>query len=192
MDEKEKIKLKKTYEDLPEEKLLEMLSGNASEYKEGSYALMMEVARERGILKEKEFGTIDNRAKEQIKKGNIDEFEALLDQKKSSWFALLLNIVLPGLGLIYCGRYILGAIVFIATAITAIIVATTVASLAEYIDFILYYWLFLVVISFHVAKKYNDILDKKIKATMKVCPMCIERIHPIAKVCKHCGHKLAE
>lgn len=42
------------------------------------------------------------------------QWTALIDsKKKSGWIAALLNLVIPGAGYIYCGRYFLGIVAFI-------------------------------------------------------------------------------
>lgn len=43
-------------------------------------------------------------------------------RKKSGWLAAFLNLILPGAGYVYCGRWLLGIIVFI------IVIALAIAS----------------------------------------------------------------
>lgn len=53
MDEKEKLRLKKIYSEMPEEELSEMLIVDENEYKNGVYQLLLEAAKLRGWGTEK-------------------------------------------------------------------------------------------------------------------------------------------
>ncbi len=68
-------------------------------------------------------------------------------KKKSGWLAAVLNLVLPGAGYAYCGRWILGIVVF------AILLALSIA--AETPAVALGFALILAVDGFLAANRYN-------------------------------------
>jgi len=109
---------------------------------------------------------------------SIDELRA---KNKSGWLAAGLNILLPGLGYIYCGRVFLGVVVL--PFVLGLVYVMPPAALTI--------WAILVIDGFLAAGRYNKTLDQKINSAMKTCPQCAEKILPEARVCKHCGFNIA-
>ena len=108
-----------------------------------------------------------------------ESIEKLKDNQKSGLLAAGLNILLPGLGYMYCGRIFLGIIVF--PFVVGLIYVQPFAAIAI--------WIVLIIDGFLAAGRYNKKLEQKINSAMKTCPQCAEKIMPEAKVCKHCGYK---
>ena len=109
-----------------------------------------------------------------------EQIEKLQFKEKSGAKAAAFNLILPGLGYIYCGRVILGIIVF-----------PFVAAMLFFVHWggAIFLWVILIVDGFLAAGRYNKKIEKKIQESMKKCPQCAEKIMPDAKVCKHCGYK---
>ena len=76
-------------------------------------------------------------------------------QKKSGWIAALLNIVIPGAGYIYCGRWILGVFAFIFV-IAMFVVSLGYAALGIA--------LMLFIDGFLCANRYNKALISRVLA----------------------------
>lgn len=76
-------------------------------------------------------------------------------KKKSGWLAAGLNLVLPGAGYIYCGRWILGIIVFLL--IIGIAIATKGIGTIPFV-------LILIVDGFLTAGRYNKKLIESVLA----------------------------
>jgi len=76
-------------------------------------------------------------------------------KKKSGWLAALLNLVIPGAGYAYCGRWILGIIVFafiVALAVTTAGLGTIPFVLILFVD------------GFLAAGRYNKKLIEQVLA----------------------------
>lgn len=115
-----------------------------------------------------------------------EDIKKLEKKRKSGLLAAGLNLLLPGVGYMYCGRWFLG-IVVIPFMIGMFYFAMT------YNPFMfITLWAVLIIDGFLAANRYNKKLETKIEAGMKTCPMCAEKVLPAAKVCKHCGHKFSE
>jgi len=77
MDEKEKLRLKKAYEEMPEEELVEMLLEDKKAYGEGVYELVLEEARKRGIEKK-----VSEQKLEEARKRGVER--KMAEQKKEA------------------------------------------------------------------------------------------------------------
>ncbi|MBC2714854.1 MAG: hypothetical protein HF978_06030 [Desulfobacteraceae bacterium] len=108
-----------------------------------------------------------------------ETIEKLKGKSKSGSLAAGLNILLPGVGYLYCGRVILGIIVL--PFVIGLIYVQPYAAITI--------WIVLIIDGFLAAGRYNKKLEAKINAAMKTCPQCAEKIMPEAKVCKHCAYK---
>lgn len=131
-------------------------------------------------INNKNIGSSKNKEKP-VTLSNLD-IEQLSEKRKYGFMAAGLNLLLPGAGYIYCGRIFLGII-----ALPFFILFIVMSGPIFYGPL----WAILIIDGFISATIYNKKLDKRINAAMRTCPMCSERILPEAKVCKHCGHKLA-
>jgi ribosomal protein L32 len=108
-----------------------------------------------------------------------ESIENLKGKHKSGFLAAGLNILVPGLGYMYCGRVLLGIIV-LPFVVGMVFVMPALA---------ITMWVVLIIDGFLAAGRYNKMLEQKIGAAMKTCPQCAEKIMPEARVCKHCGYK---
>ncbi|MDP8204997.1 MAG: hypothetical protein P9L95_10750 [Candidatus Tenebribacter mawsonii] len=111
------------------------------------------------------------------------EIDSLEKKRKNGWAAVGLNLIFPGFGYIYCGKILLGVIVF-PVAIGILIVTIGFGA------FVIYP--ILIIDGFLAANRYNIKLDEEIRGIMKTCPKCAEKILPEAKVCKHCSYEFPE
>lgn len=120
-------------------------------------------------------------------------------RKKSGWLAAFLNLVLPGAGYAYCGRWFLGIVAFflvIAIWVVSFGLAGGAISALVFID------------GFLAAGRYNRKLTEKILAEQlaassrndndsapardeRTCPHCAERILAKASKCRFCGESVA-
>jgi hypothetical protein len=100
------------------------------------------------------------RRREDNKMMSDTEFGLLVDSKKKSGaIAALLNLVLPGAGYAYCGRWFLGIIAFFFTVLM-ILVSLGFAALAV--------WLILITDGFLCASRYNKkLIERMIEERQK-------------------------
>ena len=103
--------------------------------------------------------------------------DQMAGKQKSGLVAAMLNLVIPGVGYMYCGRIFLGIIVFPFVILLIILSPFT----------LLFMWLILIVDGFLAAERYNRKLAQKIRSSLKTCPQCAEKVMPNAKVCRFCG-----
>jgi hypothetical protein len=117
----------------------------------------------------------DTNRRDKIKGKTIQE---LKENRKSGAMAAGLNLVIPGAGYMYCGRWFLGiiALVFVVAMVMAFPPAAFGLVLVLVLD------------GFLAAGRHNKLLDRSIQMAMKTCPQCAELVLPAAKVCKHCGN----
>gem|GEM_PF-3271991 len=113
----------------------------------------------------------------------MDEISELINKRKSGALAAGLNLVLPGLGYIYCGMYVIGLLAFPFFLFLM---------LGSFFIGLIPLWGILVIDGFLAAGRYNKIIESKIQSKMKICSQCSEMVLPKAKVCKHCGHTFSE
>jgi len=102
-------------------------------------------------------------------------------KEKSLPLAIGLNLVLPGIGYMYMGKWVVG--IFACLLIIGIFATTGLL-------FILPTWIMLNAIMaidmIILAKKNKQLL---VEATTKKCPNCAEIIQREAKVCRFCNTK---
>lgn len=106
-----------------------------------------------------------------------------MTSEKSLPLAIGLNILLPGLGYLYMGRWIIGIIG--GFLIIAILATTPLATL-------LLVWLVLAAImAIDMVILFNKRKTKIEQETSMKCPRCAETIRRDAKVCRYCHSELA-
>ncbi|MEX0899813.1 MAG: hypothetical protein WD081_03885 [Gammaproteobacteria bacterium] len=104
-------------------------------------------------------------------------------KEKSLPFAIGLNLLLPGVGYMYMGKWIVGifacllVVAIIATAGLLLIVPT---------------WLVLnVIMAIDMMLLFNKHKKMVAEATTMKCPSCAETIQREAKVCRFCSAQVA-
>lgn len=101
---------------------------------------------------------------------------------KSLPLAIGLNLVLPGLGYLYMGRYIVGVI---GGALVILMILTAPA-------FAIHVWLVVnILMALDMWMLHNKRAKLIAEQETKVCPACAERIKIDATKCRFCGEELA-
>src|SRR6185437_2188295 len=88
--------------------------------------------------------------------------------KKSGWLAALLNLIIPGVGYMYCGRWVLGFIVLVF--LVPLEVGAVVLSLLGVSWLLLSIDLILVADGFLAARRYNRQLVEDALASRRRAP----------------------
>lgn len=114
------------------------------------------------------------------KECTVSEIDKINAKRKSGALAAGLNLLLPGVGYMYCGRILLGIVVLPFTALM----------LWSQPQFGLVMMAILVIDGFLAAGRYNKEIDEQLTSAMKTCPKCAEKVLPEAKICKHCKSDL--
>lgn len=104
-------------------------------------------------------------------------------KEKSVPVAILLNIIVPGVGYMYIGRVFLGLICFfIMGTVLLFSMATVVLAVPV--------WFFCQFIMAIDMISLNSSRNRKQLKSMTKCPSCAELVLKEAKVCKHCSRDL--
>ncbi len=117
-------------------------------------------------------------------KGTGLDVEGFEQKRKKGWVAALLNLLLPGVGYMYCGNWLLGLV----AGPFLLVMAFSMGALG--LVFAPCIYIILIIDGFLAANRANNKLNKKINSLMRACPRCAERVLRAAKVCKHCGAEI--
>lgn len=115
-----------------------------------------------------------------------ESIEKMKRKRKSGLLAAVLNLFLPGLGYMYCGRILLGIFVGI------ILLPIEILLMGEIPLAVVPIWIIMFIDGFLASGRYNKKLEEKIYNTLKTCLQCAEKVQPEAKVCKHCGYSFVQ
>ena len=106
-------------------------------------------------------------------------------KEKNIFSAVVLNVLLPGLGYIYMGKIVVGI-----AALFLIMTLYVISFVFAPVLFSKVWFVMNIIMTVDMLILRNKMNKKYEEETMIECPMCTELIKKKAKVCSHCGVKL--